>query len=334
MIVSASWSCKDIAKQLCDNLVSKGELKEKPAFIRSDREAKLAEIFEDIGLDGAKMVSFPNPAPLEMLVRGGTHNEVWVDQVVSGLVALLPAEVAQASAIFDMDEEAKEVMAQVREKTARRVEKASSKGGKGRDDEYGNFGGRGDRGRGYEDYKASDGRTVYAWGFDFGADEAALEEHFGGVGRIDTLRMEGNSAALITFVDAAAAQRAVRELHRTTMRGHSRYVAVKFDGDRKGNGKGKSKASGGGASEGRTIYVWGFDYGTDETALEHHFGRIGAIDTLRMQGRDAAMITFAYANDAQRAVQELDRTTMDGHSRYVSVKMDGERKGKGKWTKY
>jgi len=215
------------------------------------------------------------------------------------------------------------------------VEKASSKGGKGRD-EYGNFGGRGDRGRGYQDYQASDDRTIYAWGFDAGADEAELAEHFGGVGRIDTLRMEGNSAALITFVDAAAAQRAVFELHRTTMRGHSRFVAVKFDGDRKGSGKGKGKgkAAGGGASEGRTIYVWGFDYGTDENALEHHFGRIGAIDTLRMHGRDAAMITFAYANDAQRAVRELDQSTMDGHRRYVSVKMDGERKGKGKWTKY
>lgn len=327
MAVTATWSSQDIAKQLCDDLVARGELKERPAFIRSDREAKLAELFEGLGLDGAKMVSFQNPGPLERLVRTATQGEVWVEQVVSGLVALLPAEVAQASRAIDMDEEAKEMMSQVRENTARRVEKAGSKGGKGRDDEYGNFGGRG---RGYQDYHAGGDRTIYAWGFDYGADEDALQEHFCVVGRIDTIRMQGNSAALITFADAAAAERAVTELDRTTMRGHSRFVAVRLDGDRKGKGDGKGKASGGSASDGRTVYVWGFDFGADEASLEEHFGSIGAIDTLRMQKEGAALITFVHADDAQRAVRELDRTTMDGHSRYVSVKMDGERKGKGK----
>ena len=44
-----------LAHALCDSLVKHGKLKEKPAFIRTDREAKIAGYFESGGLDGAKM---------------------------------------------------------------------------------------------------------------------------------------------------------------------------------------------------------------------------------------------------------------------------------------
>jgi len=96
-----------------------------------------------------------------------------------------------------------------------------------------------------------------------------------------------------------------------------------FDGDRSGGG-----------GDGRTIYVSGFDFGADEALLQDHFGGVGTIATLSLQGNGAALIQYVEAASAQRAVAELDRTTMDGHSRYCSVKMDGERKGKGKGKKY
>lgn len=85
-----------------------------------------------------------------------------------------------------------------------------------------------------------DGRSIYVTGFDVGADEFQLREHFGGVGQIDSLRFQGNGAAIIQYVDAATAQRAVGELDRTTMSGHSRFCRVKIDGERsKAKGKGK-----------------------------------------------------------------------------------------------
>jgi hypothetical protein len=90
-----------------------------------------------------------------------------------------------------------------------------------------------------------DGRSIYVSGFDLSADEFRLREHFGGMGQIDSLRFlpvqpGGNGAAIIQYVDAAAAQRAVGELDRTTMSGHSRFCRVKMDGERsKAKGKGK-----------------------------------------------------------------------------------------------
>mmetsp|Transcript_113549 Transcript_113549/g.253321 ORF Transcript_113549/g.253321 Transcript_113549/m.253321 type:complete len:199 (+) Transcript_113549:75-671(+) len=116
--------------------------------------------------------------------------------------------------------------------------------GKGsfRGDKGGFGGGKGgfDAGKGYKGSAGGgDGRSIYVSGFDFGADEAALQEHFSGMGTIAALNFQGQGAALITYVEADAAQRAVRELDRTTMSGHNRYCSVKMDGERKGKGKGK-----------------------------------------------------------------------------------------------
>eukprot|EP00404_Azadinium_spinosum_P025856 CAMPEP_0180683372 /NCGR_PEP_ID=MMETSP1037_2-20121125/71095_1 /TAXON_ID=632150 /ORGANISM="Azadinium spinosum, Strain 3D9" /LENGTH=295 /DNA_ID=CAMNT_0022713507 /DNA_START=68 /DNA_END=956 /DNA_ORIENTATION=+ len=155
MSFDPSWSSEELAKHLCDYLVAKGQLKEKPAFIRSDRQAKIAEIFTGVGLDGPKMDSFNNPGPLEMLVRKGTQGEAWVEQVVAGrveqvvagLVAMLPQDAAAAEKKMDMDEETKEALAQAKEKSARMREiRSDGKGGKGgrdRDEEFASFGGGG-----------------------------------------------------------------------------------------------------------------------------------------------------------------------------------------------
>jgi len=83
-------------------------LKDKPAFIRSDREAKIASVFEGVGLDGSKMAEFDNPGPLEMLVRKGTNGEAWVQQVIDALVRMLPEEAATAPKKMTMDENSKD----------------------------------------------------------------------------------------------------------------------------------------------------------------------------------------------------------------------------------
>lgn len=155
-------SCEQLAHALCDVLVAKGHLKAKPAFIRTDREAKLAGIFQDIVLDGAKMASFDNPGPVEMLVRRGTNQEAWVQQVVDALVGMLPEEAAAATKKMSMDDSTKEEMAAAREKSKARMERLQEErekenvgrgGGDGRDrnaddrEERGGWGDGGGAGR-------------------------------------------------------------------------------------------------------------------------------------------------------------------------------------------
>merc|ERR1712194_212453 len=83
-----------------------------------------------------------------------------------------------------------------------------------------------------------------------------------------------------------------------------------------------------------TIFVNGFDYGTDEEALKKHFGVVGAIKDLHLQSRGAAVITYEEPSAATRSVNELHETTLEGQSRYVEVKLDDpDRKRKGDKTK-
>ena len=51
-MADASWDSAALAHAVCDKLVERGVLKEKPAFIRTDREAKIAKVFEVAKLDG------------------------------------------------------------------------------------------------------------------------------------------------------------------------------------------------------------------------------------------------------------------------------------------
>merc|ERR1712106_140243 len=105
----------------------------------------------------------------------------------------------------------------------------------------------------------------------------------------------------------------------------------------KGNGNGNGKGNGKMASadvaqqpQGSTVFVNGFNYGTDEEAVKKHFVAVGAIKDLQFQGRGAAVITYKKSSAATRAVNDLHETTLEGQSRYMVVKMDDpdrERKG-------
>jgi len=81
------------------------------------------------------------------------------------------------------------------------------------------------------------------------------------------------------------------------------------------------------------IFIRGFEYDTDEDTLKTHFGKVGKIDDLYFQSNGSAVISYKTAAVANRAVEELDGTTIKGQQRYVSVKLDDadrESKGKGK----
>mmetsp|Transcript_11739 Transcript_11739/g.21357 ORF Transcript_11739/g.21357 Transcript_11739/m.21357 type:complete len:260 (+) Transcript_11739:129-908(+) len=132
MSFDPSWSSKDLAHALCDVLVAKNQLKDKPAFIREDREAKIAGIFQSLELDGQKMSQFDNPGPLEMIVRKGTSGEAWVQQVIDALIGMLPKEAAAAAKKMNMDDTTKEELAAAKEKSAQRRERLQETEGENR----------------------------------------------------------------------------------------------------------------------------------------------------------------------------------------------------------
>eukprot|EP00933_Yihiella_yeosuensis_P042098 TRINITY_DN36602_c0_g1_i1.p1 TRINITY_DN36602_c0_g1~~TRINITY_DN36602_c0_g1_i1.p1 ORF type:complete len:235 (-),score=46.78 TRINITY_DN36602_c0_g1_i1:56-679(-) len=143
MTYASSWSSRDLAIHLCDDLVANGQLKEKPAFIRADREDLLAESFAKMGLDGEKMASFTDTGPLEMMVRKGTSGQAWVDPVIASLKAMLPRDVIQAPMTLGLDEETQHELEEAHHRTlVKREFKSHQKGGSG-----GRFerGGKGDR---------------------------------------------------------------------------------------------------------------------------------------------------------------------------------------------
>jgi hypothetical protein len=90
-----TWSAADLSKAVCDTLVTAGKLKEKPAFIRSDREAKITKVFEAAKLDGAKMAE-ANGRAIEVAIRNATEGEAWVDDVQSAVKGMLSDEAAKS----------------------------------------------------------------------------------------------------------------------------------------------------------------------------------------------------------------------------------------------
>eukprot|EP00931_Biecheleriopsis_adriatica_P066932 TRINITY_DN41150_c0_g1_i1.p1 TRINITY_DN41150_c0_g1~~TRINITY_DN41150_c0_g1_i1.p1 ORF type:complete len:253 (-),score=57.53 TRINITY_DN41150_c0_g1_i1:74-742(-) len=131
MSFDPSWSSQQLAKQLCDDLVASGLIKEKPSFIRDDREAKIAGIFVSVGLDGKKMASFTNPGPPEQLIRKVTQGEAWIDDVVAGVVKMLPEAIAHAEKHVEMDEATKQELAEFHEESRLRAGKGGGKKGRG-----------------------------------------------------------------------------------------------------------------------------------------------------------------------------------------------------------
>ena len=76
--LDAAWSAGDLAKAVCDELVSKGLLNEKPLgdqLIREDREKNLTQVFAAAKLDGASMATM-NGHGVEVAVRSTTQSSL------------------------------------------------------------------------------------------------------------------------------------------------------------------------------------------------------------------------------------------------------------------
>merc|ERR1712176_1139711 len=72
------------------------------------------------------------------------------------------------------------------------------------------------------------------------------------------------------------------------------------------------------AGSGR-VYVRGFDFGTTDEQLEGHMSQAGPIHTVHWITKGSAMVVYKRKASAAKAVSSLDKTTIDGNSRFIDV---------------
>ena len=90
MSATLSWSHADLARAVCEVLVSDGRLNDKKPGARAEREQRLTQIFEAAKLDGAKLAKI-TVRGVEALVRKATQGESWVDSVIDAIKSWMGA---------------------------------------------------------------------------------------------------------------------------------------------------------------------------------------------------------------------------------------------------
>merc|ERR1719361_865541 len=95
-------------------------------------------------------------------------------------------------------------------------------------------------------------------------------------------------------------------------------------GASKGKGKGKGKkrdnSDNDPAGSGR-VFVRGFDFGTTDEQFEGHMSQAGPIHTVHWVTKGSAMVVYKKKGSAAKACSNLDKTTIDGNSRYIDVSL-------------
>jgi len=69
------------------------------------------------------------------------------------------------------------------------------------------------------------------------------------------------------------------------------------------------------------VFVRGFDFGTTQDQLEGHCSQVGTVASVDM-GKGSAVVTFASAAEANAAVANLNKSTIDGNTRFIDVSID------------
>jgi len=75
-------------------------------------------------------------------------------------------------------------------------------------------------------------------------------------------------------------------------------------------------------SDGRRVYIRGFDFDTSEARIREHIQRAGPVQNFCMMSQGSAMAVYHTSAAAKEAVRKLDRSTIAGNQRYVEVKLD------------
>jgi cold-inducible RNA-binding protein len=81
----------------------------------------------------------------------------------------------------------------------------------------------------------------------------------------------------------------------------------------------------------RKVFVASISWNTDENGLSNHFSQIGEIEDVVIvkdketrRSRGFGFVTFTNADDADRAVKELDNSVLDGRNIKVNLAKERE----------
>eukprot|EP00929_Paragymnodinium_shiwhaense_P078579 TRINITY_DN4074_c0_g1_i1.p1 TRINITY_DN4074_c0_g1~~TRINITY_DN4074_c0_g1_i1.p1 ORF type:complete len:320 (-),score=92.00 TRINITY_DN4074_c0_g1_i1:203-1162(-) len=168
--------------------------------------------------------------------------------------------------------------------------------------------------------------TVFVRGFDFGTSEDAIEKHCSQAGVVVSTEMQGKGAAVVTYSNEEEAKAAVKELNNSTIGTNTRYIDVKLNDDVKSSKHKKREESdatkrSNPSLSGPTcrVFVRGFEYGTSEMQLAEHMAPAGSVEKIQMAGQGNAIITYSESDEAKNAVKTLNKSKIDGQSRYIDV---------------
>merc|ERR1712060_470101 len=181
---------------------------------------------------------------------------------------------------------------------------------------------------------------VFVGGLPFSTTEDVLRKDFSECGEMGDFRMplneEGNARgiAFIEYTDKASCEKACA-FNETEYGG--RWLRVRMSGDEAPKGKGKDKGKDGkGKGKGNKefeIFVGGLPFATTEESLKKDFEECGEIVNIRVPLNDegsARGIGFIEYKDKESVEKALKFHETEYGGRYISVRMSGEDKGKGK----
>jgi cold shock CspA family protein len=73
------------------------------------------------------------------------------------------------------------------------------------------------------------------------------------------------------------------------------------------------------ALESPCVYVRGFDFTTTDVQLQDHMSRAGTVQNVKRVCKGSAEVTYSSADEAAVAIDQLQKTTIDGNSRFIDV---------------
>eukprot|EP00929_Paragymnodinium_shiwhaense_P121988 TRINITY_DN94481_c0_g1_i1.p1 TRINITY_DN94481_c0_g1~~TRINITY_DN94481_c0_g1_i1.p1 ORF type:complete len:305 (-),score=74.65 TRINITY_DN94481_c0_g1_i1:198-1112(-) len=171
--------------------------------------------------------------------------------------------------------------------------------------------------------------SVFVRGFDFGTTEEDVAEHCSQAGAVVSTEMWGKGAAVVTYSKAGEAKAAVKLLNQSTIGSNTRYIDVKLNDEAKGS-KGKSapvakkRAASSSAGGSCRVFARGFDFGTTDEQFEGHMSSAGTIEKVHWVTKGSAIVVYSSPEEAEKAVDMLHQTTIEGNSRYIDVLLKEE----------
>jgi len=182
------------------------------------------------------------------------------------------------------------------------------------------------------------GRRVYVGNLSWEVAWQDLKDHMRGAGEVlfSEVMTSGDGRSkgcgIVEFATAEQAQEAIAQLNDTDLMG--RMIFVREDREVSGGGGGGTRRRGGGGSgaggvgQACSVYVGNLAFETSWQDLKDHMRAAGNVDKADIlqaddgRSKGCAVVTFQKAQEAQRAIRELQNTVL--HERPIFVREDRE----------